>query len=185
MINSFDSFFYHLINQTLTAGWMDFLMVKFSDKLFWIPFYAIVVWLLFRHYGKRAALILLFMALAVVASDRISSGFIKPLIKRQRPCLELSLSPRILDPCHDTGSMPSSHASNHFAVAFFMVLLIGIRNKLTTLLWLGWAAAVAYSRVYCGVHYPTDVLAGSALGILLGTLFYYLYQFTASKIKWN
>ena len=185
MNNAFDTYFYHLINQQLTADWLDFLMVKFSDKLFWIPLYAVVIFFLYKQFGKQSLLILFFAGLSVVMADRLTSGYMKPLIKRERPCHVVALSPRVLDPCHETGSMPSSHAANHFAIAIFFIGIFGMHKKTLTTLWLLWAASIAYSRVYCGVHYPTDVLVGGALGALIGFICLKLYRFTNSKMQWN
>lgn len=185
MSNAFDTYFYHLINQQLTSDWLDFLMVKFSDKFFWIPFYFVLIIFLFIKFGKQSLLILFFAGLSVVMADRLTSGLIKPLVKRERPCHVLALTPRVLDPCHETGSMPSSHAANHFAIAVFFIGIFGLKRRLLSTLWLLWAASIAYSRVYCGVHYPTDVIVGGILGIGLGFLCFKLYQFTNSKMQWN
>jgi undecaprenyl-diphosphatase len=187
MINSFDAELYKLINQTLTNGVLDFLMVKFSDKYFWIPFYCILIWLISKQFGKKTLLILLFVGLSVLLSDRFTSGVMKPEFDRVRPCHEASLTPRQIEGvyCSNTGSMASSHAANHFAIAVFMIFLFGAGKVTNTIFWLIWASAVAYSRVYCGVHYPTDVIVGGAIGAVLGRFCYYLYLKSLKKVKWD
>lgn len=187
MSNAFDTYFYHLINQQLTADWLDFIMVKFSDKLFWLPLYALILFLLYRKFGKQSLLILFFAGLSVVMADRLTSGFMKPHFARVRPCHELELTPRLPKgiECSDTGSMASSHAANHFAIAIFFIGIFGMKKRIQTALWLIWAISIAYSRVYCGVHYPTDVIVGGVLGVLIGFICLKLYRLTNSKMQWT
>jgi len=187
MTNAFDVYFYQLINQDLSSPVLDFLMVKFSDKFFWIPFYCVIIWMLSRQYKQKTLLILLCLGLSVLASDRITSGVMKPYFERVRPCHEAALKPRLPEGiyCSDTGSMASSHAANHFAVAVFMLLLYGLSRKGNVAFWLIWASAVAYSRVYCGVHYPTDVLVGALTGAAMGAATYWIYLKSESRIQWK
>ena len=111
----------------------------------------------------------------------------KPYFGRLRPCHEHTLSPRIPEgvTCSDTGSMASSHAANHFAFAVFMVLLHGLKKRSNTIFWLSWATVIAYSRVYNGVHYPTDVIVGAMVGALFGFLSFKWYNWSLSKLKWK
>jgi len=187
MSNAFDTYFYQLINQRLSADWLDVIMVRFSDKIFWTPLYALCIYFMAKEFGKKAVLILLFLFVAVAASDRLTSGFMKPHFGRLRPCHEVSLTPRIPEgvTCSETGSMASSHAANHFAFAVFMVLLYGLKKRSNTIFWLSWATVIAYSRVYNGVHYPSDVIFGGIIGALLGFLCFQLYKWLLIKLKWN
>ncbi len=187
MTNAFDTYFYQLINQRLTADWLDFLMVKASDKYVWIPLYCVVIWHLIAKFGRKTLLILLFVGISLVISDRFTSGVLKPGIGRVRPCHEAYLTPRILPDvtCSDTGGMASSHAANHFAIAIFMILLGLYGKKAGMVFWLSWASLICYSRVYCGVHYPTDVLVGGLIGVAAGGLCFYGYKKTVNKLKWE
>ena len=74
----------------------------------------------------------------------------------------------------------SSHAANHFGIAAFMTGILLRRPRWTLWALMGWAALIAYSRVYLGVHYPGDVIVGATYGALMGWLafrvFLYLHE---------
>ncbi len=180
-----DQYLYQLINQTLHADWLNWLMVQFSNKYFWIPLYAVIVFFIIKVFKKKAIIALICLGVSVLLADRVSSGFLKPAFKRERPCHIAALNPIVLDPCHDTGSMPSSHAANHFAISVFLICLFHKSKKQIKYLLLIWAFLVAYSRVYCGVHYPADVLVGGLIGALIGWACYYnFYKLMERALKW-
>ncbi|NOX45847.1 MAG: phosphatase PAP2 family protein, partial [Chlorobi bacterium] len=62
----------------------------------------------------------------------------------------------------------SSHATNHFAIALFLIVLLENEIKGFTISILLWAGIISYSRIYLGVHYPGDVLGGVIVGSLIG-----------------
>ena len=175
-MNGFDTYLYHLINQQFTSEILDPVMYYVSEKWFWLPVYIVVIVFTIKRFNKRAWWPVLCMLLCLLAADRLTSGIMKPAFARVRPCHEQSLTPRIIEGvhCSDTGSMASSHAANHFALSVFLILLFGLKGYWRCLVIL-WAALVAYSRVYLGVHYPTDVLVGGATGTLIAFLMYQLY----------
>jgi undecaprenyl-diphosphatase len=79
--------------------------------------------------------------------------------------------------------MPSSHAANHFAIAVFFILLYGFKNLKNTVFWFTWAFLIAFSRIYNGVHYPSDVIVGALLGSFIGFIFYKLYIFSSQRLS--
>jgi undecaprenyl-diphosphatase len=103
--------------------------------------------------------------LAVVAADA-SATVLRNYFQRLRPCQALQ-GVQLLVGCSDTFSFPSNHATNAFALAAFFAVHY---RKLAIPLFL-LAALVGYSRIYLGVHYPTDVLAGAGLGATFGLVF--------------
>ena len=65
----------------------------------------------------------------------------------------------------------SSHASNTFFIVTFLSRLLYRKYKFLPYFLFFWAIVVSYSRIYLGVHFPLDILMGSAMGFLLGGLF--------------
>lgn len=141
------------------------------DRRTWIPVYLLIVWALYQRFKlPKAAWILVAGILAVAVANTLAAELIKPLVKRERPC-KVELEARTLVNCGNGYSFPSAHATNHFAISVFLMLIFGRRPKWLGAVLLGWATLVAYAQVYVGVHYPSDVLAGAVLGTLIGGLF--------------
>jgi undecaprenyl-diphosphatase len=142
----------------------DLLAVTLSSRWFGVLVGAAIVVAIAVASGRRRLALLIAFVVAVVLSDLAGAQVLRPLIGRMRPCFALAGTVRWLTPVSDVGSVPSLHASNFFAMAA-VAWGVGRRLGLAILLL---AAAVALSRVYVGVHWPTDVLAGAAWGTLCG-----------------
>lgn len=146
-------------------------MWHIAGKLEWIPLYIILLLLIIVRFKKQSAWIILAIIVLITLSDIISTRLIKDIVERYRPSHnpELEGLVHLVKNYHGGNyGFVSSHAANTFALATFVSLLF--KNK-----WLSgglfiWAGIVSYSRIYLGVHYPGDILAGACLGILLAIL---------------
>jgi undecaprenyl-diphosphatase len=126
---------------------------------------ALVLSLVWRRWGVLAMTVL-----AVALADWSSTG-LKALFDRARPPLRYA-EPKTLVPVPHDGSFPSGHAATSFAGATILSFAF---PRLAPLLYL-LATAVAFSRVYVGVHYPLDVIGGAALGTLVALGVRYLIR---------
>jgi undecaprenyl-diphosphatase len=118
--------------------------------------------------GRMAALLLI---PTIALSDQLNSSLLKFIIERPRPCAELP-DVHLLVGCGSGYSFPSSHAVNNFAAAFVLSYFL----SRWTWAFFSFAAVIGYSRIYVGVHYPSDVLAGSIIGVSLGFIMVVVFR---------
>ena len=172
------------------APWADTLMWIISAKATWIPLYLLLVGLLVWRYRKPAptsvtwlqrvpacVVMIAVIGLAVGAADFIASGILKELVARPRPTRVPELE-GVLHLVNDYKSgrfgFVSSHAANTMAVALLFSLIW--RKRIATVGLLLWVAMNCYSRMYLGVHYPTDILGGLIVGSLVAVGAYWLLR---------
>ena len=163
---------------SLHTDWLDPIMMLFTQTLFWLPLYALLVYMMIRTYGKSSWIPLLGIALTIFLADRITSGLMKPYFARFRPSHEPTLQGLLHLVDGYTGGLygfASSHAANTFGTATFFWLLFHNRYKWIVLLF-PWAVIMTYTRIYLGVHYPGDILVGGLIGIASGWAGYKLFQ---------
>lgn len=143
-----------------------------------------LIYLFYKTGGKESAIILFIGLLLILATDQ-STNFFKDTVQRLRPCHEPGLEGMVRlvkETCGGRYGFFSGHASNSFGLAVMFGLICKKYSKHIPILLLLIASLIAYSRVYIGVHYPTDIVVGSAFGSLYGYLFFRLYQLSKSKI---
>lgn len=170
------------------ASWADTLMWIVSAKTTWIPLYLLLIGLLVWRYRQPAptpikwlqkvpacVVMIVVIGLAVGAADFIASGILKDWVARPRPTRVPELEGMLhLVNGYKSGQygFVSSHAANTMAVALLFSLIW--RNKIATVGLMLWVAANCYSRMYLGVHYPTDILGGLIVGSLVAVGGYWL-----------
>ena len=169
-----DENLYMLINSGMSNALFDSILIPFRHKLFWIPLYLALICFIVMNYGRYAWITLVALIMTVVVADGVSSKLIKKTIKRTRPCHIEHLHPQEKVHCSNGFSFTSSHAANHFAMGSFLFLLLSMTNWKWT--FIAWATLIGFAQIYVGVHYPSDVVVGSLLGILIGKTIYIIYN---------
>jgi len=147
----------------------------------WTPFFLILLYLIYKKIGvKQTLYLLLFVMVLVTLSDQFTN-LVKETFQRLRPCSDPNVNSliRVVKPSK-TFSFFSGHASNSMASATFLYFILRDKFKYFGLLFL-WPLIFAYSRIYLGLHYPSDIICGYINGFTLGFLFYKFYQFLQLK----
>lgn len=154
-----DSTAFRLVNDGMANPVFDLLLPFLTEvRNFYVPYAILFIFLIWKG-GRRGVQCALLLAIAVAIADPLSSRVIKEEVLRLRPCHVLD-AVRLLVPCGAGKSFPSSHAVNNFAAA----IIIGYFFPKSLPYALAFAAVIAFSRVYVGVHYPGDVLGGAMIG---------------------
>lgn len=120
-------------------------------------------------------------AVALLGSLLINNHLIKNLVQRPRPFVTFT-DIQILIPTPSEFSFPSGHTSSSFAAASVFYRFLPKKAGIPAIVLAG---LIGFSRLYVGVHYPTDVIAGVIMGILLGFMAWFLVEFCVGNLKRN
>ncbi|RZK82024.1 MAG: phosphatase PAP2 family protein [Pedobacter sp.] len=174
----FDAELFLKIHRGLSNPFFDWLLPLMRNRYFWSPLYLFIIIFCVKEYKKRGWYIVGMLLFTFALGDLLASRLIKPFVMRIRPCNDFTLADDIIHRVHcGSGySFPSAHATNHFALAIFLIMVFYERWKPILPLGLFWAAIISFSQIYVGVHYPVDVMTGAILGTTIGLCTAKLYH---------
>lgn len=157
------------------AVWLDSIMFFVSSNFFWLPVIVVAIGLIVNKYGKKAWLPILLLIFTYICTEQITN-LVKHAVERYRPSHNIEIQHLVHTIRGYTGGMYgffSAHAANSFGLALLSAIFI--KNRYYTIAVLAWAIIVSYSRIYLGVHYPSDIVVGATVGIIVSGLFILLY----------
>ncbi|SOC78617.1 undecaprenyl-diphosphatase [Salinimicrobium sediminis] len=170
------------LNNLGNPAWDDFWNF-ITNKFASIPFYALLVFFLYRALGWKKTLLCLVLIAAVITSTDQLSNLFKHFFERPRPCRQegvMEYARFVAVRCGRYGYF-SAHAASSAALVLFLGMILRNYWKNIFSVLIVWGLLVSYSRIYIGVHYPGDILTGWIFGILIGFLFYRLFLFLLKK----
>lgn len=181
-INKIDQEVLLYLNQLGTPAWDQFWLIV-TEKWTSLPLYVLLLVLIYKALGlKKLIITSVLIALMITITDQ-SSNFSKDYFERLRPCHEdfMNSGRFIAKRCGKFGFF-SAHAASTFALTTFLSFLLKSSYRYLPYLLIIWASVASYSRIYIGVHYPTDIIVGTMFGFLTGFIIYHLYLLLSKKL---
>ena len=161
--------------------WRGMISVFCMICVHFLHFFIFLGYLLYKKSGlKNLGFVVIFIALILLCCNE-SVEFFKVTFERLRPCNEPELK-QIIRIVHQSNSFSffSGHAANSMATMTFIYLILKKQHNYVFLIFL-YPLIFAYSRIYLGVHYPLDILAGYLFGATYGVIFYVGYNYFVKK----
>lgn len=158
---------------------VDRLAVTLTCGYMWIPLYIALLLLVINNHKTvvQISLVIGMALLAIVLSEGMADLIVKPLVARLRPIHDILMqdSVQVVNNYRAEGySFFSAHASNTMAVAVFFSLLV--KDRLFACALINWALVNCWTRLYLGVHYPSDIIVGVVWGSVSGLFSYTMYN---------
>ena len=155
------------------------IMSAFTTAWTWVPLYLCLFYMVIKNHEtmQQIALVVFGCLLAVGLSGGIDNLVVKPWVARLRPCNDDTIKymvNTVVWISKNDYSFFSAHACNAFSVAVFFMYLV--RSRLLSIFLLVWAFIVVWTRLYLGVHYPSDIFVGMVAGTLNASLCYLIYK---------
>ncbi|TAG99773.1 MAG: phosphatase PAP2 family protein [Sphingobacteriales bacterium] len=169
---------FYAINSGLSNIFFDWLMPILRNRYTWVPLYIFIVFYFIKNYKLNGFYLTLTLFACFAFADFTSASLIKKAVKRPRPCNEITFKKQVIMRvnCGSGFSFPSTHATDHFAIALFIICVCIKKNKYISFALFSWAFLIAFAQIYVGVHFPLDVICGSIYGSLIGWAFAYFFN---------
>jgi undecaprenyl-diphosphatase len=168
----------YFVNHSLSCGALDKFFTAITSVNNWLIAYVILWGVCFFKGGKTGKIVAVSVLLLIVITDQFGYRILKENIGRIRPCFAFS---DLNLPAGKTGtsSFPSNHALNNFAMAVYFSRFYPNLKRILFIT----ASLVALSRVYLGLHYPSDILGGAIIGTVIGYFYAELILFINKRLN--
>lgn len=158
--------------------YVDNLAVALTSGFTWIPLYLSLLYVVIKNSEtmKQIMLVIGCVCLCIILSDGLADFIMKPMVGRFRPSQDplLKYAVNVVNGTRGTlYGFFSAHASNTFCIAVFFSLLV--RNSKFVTAMIAWSLVNCWTRMYLGLHYPGDILAGLLWGGIVGAFVYFVY----------
>ncbi len=171
---SIDIAVFYFFNHTISTGFLDKFFSIITDVNKWYIAYFILAGIAFFKGGKQGKIAVIGLIVMIIVTDQTGYRILKELFMRVRPCHALTDAITPVG-CAGGYSFPSNHALNNFAAAIFLMRIFPKYRWIFLIV----ASLVSISRIYLGVHYPSDVIGGA----LIGATFGYLFSIATMKVE--
>jgi len=187
MFYSIDLSVFHFFNATIANPLLDVVMPFLTDlnQTLFGRLLAAGIWILLVVKGtKKERVVAVMLVPLIVLTDQLSSSVIKNLVMRPRPCHEMDGMPivaniRLLVDCGSGYSFPSGHAVNNIGAATYLSYFY----RKWTWAFFTFGGLVAVSRIYVGVHYPSDTVGGAVIGAACAALVIVIWAWLAQRFQ--
>lgn len=169
--------------------YLDEFMYLVTKIVIFTPLFIYWIYLLFKKYeGKKMLVLLPFIALLITITDQAATQT-KESYKRMRPTHNIEIGHQVhvvRDYRGGDHGFFSGHASNTFGIATLLFWMLSNKSMAFRSTFFLWAGLTSYSRIYLGVHYPSDIFMGMLVGLAAGSLVFYMLNYTFIKyFKYN
>ena len=166
----------------------DGLVSLLTSGMTWIPLYIALFYLVMKNNDTMGQIMLIVgsIILCIILTGGIDDIFIKPWVGRVRPCNDPDINAHlnlITGQVESGFSFFSAHAANTMSLAVFLCLLI--KDSIFKIVMIGWSLLNGWSRLYLGVHFPSDVLFGFLYGAVIGILIFSFYKRFYSEMSFQ